>query len=485
MAHQSSALAGQQFQLEKMISGLSTGIITLETDGSVRYANRAALEMHNVTKPEALGSSSQAYRERFRLMDLTGVPLPKNAYPLERLLGGETFTALSVRVPVKGDEFVHTCRGICVEDAEGETDFYALFIEDDTEQYDAEQRFERTFSANPAPALINRLSDLRFIKVNEGFLTMSGFKREEIIGRTAYEFDVLAGVEAKELALKRFHQGQTIPPLESYLGTRSGGKKFVVVGGQPLEVNNEPCMLLTFIDLDERKRAEDALRQSEERFSKAFALSPVAGVISAVSGNRIFNINDAFTELTGYAAGEAVGRSPGELGLWRSDGEKLVTNLLKTKRGYRNLELKLHTKTGEVCDVMVSAETVKINDEACVLSMFHDVTDTKRTEAELIEAVNMVMKDPEWFSNSVVKKLMVVRGKKPTPQTEAKLARLTSRELQVFEAICQGLSTADIAAKLGVAGNTVRNYFSSLYKKLEVHSRAEVIVWAKRHEVAA
>ena len=90
----------------------------------------------------------------------------------------------------------------------------------------------------------------------------------------------------------------------------------------------------------------------------------------------------------------------------------------------------------------------------------------------------MVMKDPEWFSSSVVKKLMSVRGKKPTPQTEAKLARLTTRERQVLEAICRGLSTAEIATKLGVAGNTVRNYFSSLYKKLGVHSRAEVIVWA-------
>ena len=124
-----------------------------------------------------------------------------------------------------------------------------------------------------------------------------------------------------------------------------------------------------------------------------------------------------------------------------------------------------------------------INEQACVLSMFQDVTEWKRTEAELIEAVNMVMKDPEWFSNTVVKKLMAVRGKKPTPQTEVKLKRLTTRERQVLEAICRGLSTAEIAAKLGVAGNTVRNYFSSLYKKLEVHSRAEVIVWAKRHDV--
>ena len=123
MAHQASVSAGHRFQLEAMISGLSTGIITLETDGSLRYVNRAALQLHNVTDAKALGDSSQTYQERFRLLDLTGVPLPASAYPLERLLNGETFTDLNVRVPVEGDVFVHKCRGISVEDAEGKPTF--------------------------------------------------------------------------------------------------------------------------------------------------------------------------------------------------------------------------------------------------------------------------------------------------------------------------------------------------------------------------
>ena len=57
-----------------------------------------------------------------------------------------------------------------------------------------------------------------------------------------------------------------------------------------------------------------------------------------------------------------------------------------------------------------------INKEACVLSMFQDVTEWKRTEAELIEAVNMVMKDPEWFSSSVVKKTDERQRQKSLPR---------------------------------------------------------------------
>ena len=480
---QQRSTAGARYQLEAMIADLSVGVLTLEPDGELRYANRAALQMHGVADLSGLGGTSAGYQQRFLLGDLQDVPLLPAAYPLERLLGGDTFTDLNVKLTMGGDTFVHTCRGIRVADEGGETDFYALFLDDETERFDAEERFERTFAANPAPALINRLSDLRFIKVNQGFLEMTGFRREEVIGRTAYEFDVLAGVEGRESALRRFHGAEVIPPTESYLDTRTGGKRFVVLGGQPLEVNDEPCMLLTFIDLDERKRVEEALRQSEERFSKAFTLAPVAGVISALDDARIFNVNDAFVKLTGYRAGEAVGRTALELGLWTGEGHRVIADLLKTRRGFQDLELKLHTRAGEVCDVTLSAAAVSINDRACVLCMFHDVTVWKRTETELIEAINLAMKDPSWFSASVAKRLRSVRGDAPTAEVNAKLSRLTAREQQVLELLCEGLSGPELAKAVGVSKNTVRNHVSGLYKKLGVHSRAELIVWARRHGV--
>ncbi|WP_410960259.1 PAS domain S-box protein, partial [Salmonella sp. SAL4431] len=74
-----------------------------------------------------------------------------------------------------------------LEDSKGEAESLVLILADATEWASAEQRFEKTFNANPAPAVICRLSDLRFIKVNQGFLEMTGHVRENVIGRSVYE----------------------------------------------------------------------------------------------------------------------------------------------------------------------------------------------------------------------------------------------------------------------------------------------------------
>ena len=60
-------------------------------------------------------------------------------------------------------------------DDEGRPDFAVLILRDISDEVEAEKRFERTFAANPAPAVITRLSDLRYVKVNRGFLEMTGF----------------------------------------------------------------------------------------------------------------------------------------------------------------------------------------------------------------------------------------------------------------------------------------------------------------------
>lgn len=483
MSQESGDLTSNQQQLEAMIADISTGVMTADMHGKLQYANRAALMMHSAKSLGELGSTAEGYRQTFALQDLQGVPLAPGLYPLDRLLAGDVFSDLLVQVPVNDELVVQKWRGTSIKDAQGNTDFYALFLEDETERYDSEKRFERTFNTNPGAALINRLSDLRFIKVNRAFLEMTGFTREHIIGRTAYQFDMLTGAEDRELVLERFHSGRVIPPMEAYITTQSGSEKFVIVGGQPLEVGNEPCMLLTFIDLDARKKAEDALRQSEEHFALAFELAPVASAISSLKDGRIFNANQAFKRLTGYPPSEAVGRTTAELGLWKSEGERLIAGLLRGRRGYQDLELKLHTKTGRVCDVLASAETLRVNDEPSVLWMCLDVTDWKRSEAEIVEAIDLVMRGSDWLGKSITKQLMSLRGRKPSPQAEAKLALLSARERQVLELICQGLGGAEIAERLSVAPNTVRNYFSRLYRKLGVHSRTELVVWVKRHEL--
>ena len=186
-----------------------------------------------------------------------------------------------------------------------------LIVHDVSGQTEAEHRFERAFAANPAPAAICRLTDLRFVKVNEGFLELTGYKREDVLGRTVYEIDVLERAERRSLALERLRAGETIPQMEACLTVPSdpGGRQ-VVVAGQPIEVGDEPCMLFTFADLEPRRKAETALRQSEERFAKAFRLAPVPTTLSTADDHRFIEVNEAFTQSAGLP-GTGRGRVPG------------------------------------------------------------------------------------------------------------------------------------------------------------------------------
>ncbi len=104
-----------------------------------------------------------------------------------------------------------------------------LILHDATEWASAEQRFEKTFNANPAPAVICRLSDYRYVKVNVGFLEMTGYARDQVIGRSVYELDVLDQAERRELAVERLGAGETIPQMEASLRVAEGGRKCVVV----------------------------------------------------------------------------------------------------------------------------------------------------------------------------------------------------------------------------------------------------------------
>ncbi|MFG3768366.1 PAS domain S-box protein, partial [Klebsiella pneumoniae] len=77
----------------------------------------------------------------------------------------------------------------------GNPDCLVLVIADVTERYAAEARFERTFNANPAPAFICRLADQILVKVNQGFLDMLGYARDDVFGRSLAEVGLLNGVE--------------------------------------------------------------------------------------------------------------------------------------------------------------------------------------------------------------------------------------------------------------------------------------------------
>ncbi len=469
-------------ELRQIIAGLSEGVILVEPDQTIAYANEAALSMHGVESLAELGATVDAYRGRFALRYRNNrAPEP---YPIERVVAGERFHDVIVEVRRSDQpeaEFVHSLRSLVATDREGRPSCLALIIKDVSDQFEAEERFEKTFNANPAPAVITRLSDLRHVKVNTGFLEMTGHIRDGVIGRSVYEVDVLAGARNRDLAISRLNEGGTIPQMEACLDLPGGGTRFVIVAGQPIEMGDEPCMLFTFADLDLRRKAETALRQSEERFAKAFRLTPVPTLLARLDGFTITGINEAFTRVFGHGEDRVVGRSPAETGLWVVETARERFEEAVRRSGFvPGQEVCLRHEDGSEMDCLVSAERVEIGEETFVLLVLQDITERKRSERELFQAVEAVMADTSWFSRGLIEKLANLRQPGDRGE-EGTSPSLTVRERQILNLICAGLDDDAIARKLGLSRNTVRNHGAALYRKLGVHKRAEAVIWGREN----
>ena len=474
-------------QLRQIVAGVSDGVILISTDQKIIWANETALTMHGVSSIAELGGTVSEYRQRFELRYRNRHRLPEGTYPMERVLAGEAFDEVVVEVAPAGEEearWTHRIRSLVLTDDAGLPDCLVLILDDETERYNAEERFERAFNANPAPATILRLVDLRHFRVNRGFLEMTGYKEEDVIGKSIYEVDILEAAARRELAIERLQEGRTIPQMEALLQLPAGGEKCVIVAGQPIEIGELKCMLFTFADIDARRKAELALRQSEERFELAFRLTPVPTMLALRKGFRVLMINDAFTQDTGFVQTDIVGRDIGDLPLWHKEEEGVRLERIMEKEGRaRNVDLVIRTKAGDTLDCLVSAETVEIRDQTCVLVVAQNMTDHKRTQVDVAGAIEAVMKDTAWFTEAVLEKL--VRQRQPAEETPhgAALSELATRARQVLELVSQGLDDQAIATELSLSKNTVRNHVSSLFKKTGVRSRAKLIIWARERGI--
>ncbi|HDH53706.1 MAG TPA: PAS domain S-box protein, partial [Nitrospirae bacterium] len=149
-------------------------------------------------------------------------------------------------------------------------------------------------------------------------------------------------------------------------------------------------MVGTIQDITERKQSDDALRLSEEKFSKAFRSSPTFITICTLNDDRFVDVNDAFLNASGYSREEVIGRSSDELGIWVDPVDRgKMADRLREQGIVNNQEVKFRVKSGNVLSALWSAEMIDIEGEPCVLAVILDITERKKLESQLLHSQKM------------------------------------------------------------------------------------------------
>jgi two-component system, cell cycle sensor histidine kinase and response regulator CckA len=142
-------------------------------------------------------------------------------------------------------------------------------------------------------------------------------------------------------------------------------------------------------DICRRERAEEAHRQIEERFVKAFRSNPEGIVISTRDGGRILEVNDAYVRMMGYERSELVGNTVKELNIWAPGEREQVMAKLQESGAIRDYDTKFRSKSGKIKEGRISIEQIQDQAEPCLLVSIRDVTESRLMERQLRAAQKM------------------------------------------------------------------------------------------------
>jgi PAS domain S-box-containing protein len=246
---------------------------------------------------------------------------------------------------------------------------------------ESEERFARAFRSSPSMLVITDIEG-RVLDVNEAFVAAVGYSREEVKGRVGLSSGLWKSAAERAAVMERLRRRGSLRHIEWEYRRRSGRPGWVLLSANVVALGGTQVVVWQGIDLTERKRAEAALRESQERFQKVFEAGPLAVVIADLDGT-VIDVNESFLRLSGWAREQVVGRNGSELGWDDPETRAAALAQIRETGSAREIEASFTGPRGERARMLLSAVGVELAGRQCVLWQGIDVTERERTRAEL------------------------------------------------------------------------------------------------------
>ncbi|MGA2157634.1 MAG: PAS domain S-box protein [Dehalococcoidia bacterium] len=149
----------------------------------------------------------------------------------------------------------------------------------------AYEAFFNAFDSNPTPSAITSFSDGKFIEVNESFLKVIDYKREDVLGRTARELKLWPDTDEHARIAPLIRKEHKVSDAEITFRNKSGHIRRGVFSAKIISINNQLCNLMTINDVTERRQMEDEIRSHRDHLAE-LEVSLRQAIIEANTANQ-------------------------------------------------------------------------------------------------------------------------------------------------------------------------------------------------------
>src|SRR5687768_10423920 len=382
------------------------GICAIDKDNTILMANPALCQMIGDTADEIIGRSAVNFIEiddfpqhLSRSMDRIG---QNGSMKREQVLLRKDGTRLKVMVSSRA-----------MPDGHLQYTLQEITVRDDVEKAlrASEEKFAKSFQSSPDAITISLIDTGEFMDVNEGFLRMSGYTREEALGHSAEELNIWADVSQRGNLLEILRGEGKVRDFETILKRKSGEELNCLLSVEVIEISGQKCMLVTTRDVTERKRIEQELRLSEERYRL------VSSVISDYTFSNVQNekgeivldwVAGAFEQISGYTFEEFNTRGGWVSTLHPDDIEQDAREMEMLRNNQKVVsELRTIHKDGTVRWVRSYAHPVWDSEKNELIGIYgavQDITERKHIEQErenLIKELEAKNTELEQFTYTV------------------------------------------------------------------------------------
>jgi two-component system cell cycle sensor histidine kinase/response regulator CckA len=365
-------LEHQKKHLESLLTYSSLAIVTLDEGQKISSCNRDFEKLFKYKKFEIVGKNldeliaGQQYRENavsYTKETLKGKTI--HGYGERKRKDGTTIYVEIFGVPVVIDGKLVGAYGI---------------YQDISERKQAEELFRTLFDKSPVGLFI--IQDRKFQLINPKFLELTGYKEDEFLGKDSLAFILPEDRNIVRENTIKMLKGKLILPFELRVINKTGETRWIEQTITSIHYNGRPAVLGYYVDISERKRVEQELRKSEERYRMLFKQSPL-GIIHFDQKGVIVDCNEKFVEIMGSSRKKLIG-----FNMLQSLRDKKMLSAVKIAlsggTGYYEGDY-LSVTGGKLTPMRAIYNRITSEDGSFLggVSLYEDITERKRAEEEL------------------------------------------------------------------------------------------------------